>query len=82
MRCYMNATYEYSTNIYLLFLHFRAKQDLATLKRECMRTGGGSPPADLPKESDQVLTMLGTDLHDAGNLFDNDAMPAMCKFLL
>ncbi|XP_050698788.1 myb/SANT-like DNA-binding domain-containing protein 3 [Eriocheir sinensis] len=60
-------------------LKVKAKQEHAVKRREDMRTGGGAPPADLPKESDQVLTILGTDLHDIGNPFDLDAMPAMSK---
>ena len=67
---------------YFIFLHFRAKQELAVKRREEMRTGGGAPPADLPIESDKVLAILGTELLDIGNPFDLDAMSATCEFLL
>lgn len=74
--------YEYNTNRNLLFLCFRAKKTDSENRRELYRTGGGAPPADLPAESEKILTMIGPELLDIGNPYDFDAMPATCEFLL
>lgn len=47
-----------------------------------MRTGGGAPPADLPKEDETVLTVIGPELKDIGNPYDLDVMPGTCEFQL
>ncbi|KAG0724346.1 hypothetical protein GWK47_005204 [Chionoecetes opilio] len=60
-------------------LKIKAKQEHAVKRREERKTGGGAPPADLPEETDNVLAILGDDIKDLGNQYDDDEMAYSAK---
>ncbi|XP_050707377.1 myb/SANT-like DNA-binding domain-containing protein 3 [Eriocheir sinensis] len=55
-------------------IRVKANQEDARQKREIFRTSGGTPPKVLTPETEQVLSILGTDIQDIGNPYDHDAM--------
>ncbi|XP_050706450.1 uncharacterized protein LOC126991828 [Eriocheir sinensis] len=57
-------------------LKVKAKKSKADLKREVFKTGGGAPPPDMTSDCEQVLTLLGDDINDIGNPYDDDALPS------
>lgn len=62
-----------------MFLYYRAKKNVAEGKREAFKTGDGVPPAEVPPDSEKVITLLGDNINDIGNPFDCDAMPPQGK---
>ncbi|XP_066963282.1 uncharacterized protein [Macrobrachium rosenbergii] len=59
-------------------LKIKAKHDQATRRRECLKTGGGPPPADVPDDSLKVLDVISEETAIPDCLFDSDAMPCKC----
>ncbi|XP_050724432.1 uncharacterized protein LOC127002480 isoform X2 [Eriocheir sinensis] len=57
-------------------LKVKAKKSKADFKREVFKTGGGAPPPDMTSDCEQVLTLLGDDINDIGNPYDDDALPS------
>ncbi|XP_050724627.1 uncharacterized protein LOC127002587 [Eriocheir sinensis] len=60
-------------------LKVKAKKSKADLKREVFKTGGGDSPPDMTSDCEQVLTLLGDDINDIGNPYDDDALPSQPK---
>jgi len=58
------------------------KHEHATKRRSALRTGGGAPPPDLPQESEKVLDILGPEINDIGNPYDDDGTSSVGKLSL
>ena len=62
-------------------IHCRAKKEKTANKKETQKTGGGLPPPTLPKETTDVLSIIGTEADDLGRDFDSDATRGKLQFL-